>query len=572
MPPKDPQRWQEVIIDGSFGKLTKQDVYDYYQRSDIRNKILSAIRASGSPETILRQSFAPGHTVLRRKDHQGNLIDLSRAKDFNDWAKLRMSEIHPVFGKQTNMLLADIDPGEKVPWQKVKSIAETIAKTMGTSDDVKDVQVQFSGDRGFYVKGILNQAIDINAARKKVKDLMDGLVQRPDITLSKAAPNQIRIDTTPLKNRGSIKAPYSLSAVTGLVAAPVDLKKLLSVQRSDFKIDNIKTAAEDALTAGTLAGGGLLAAGGAFGAGLLPKTVYHGTRSNDVAHQIKKDALRSAAELNYPARTSQARIPDVYVSPDKGIARDYATAYGRDGYKKRLLKIRLPQSEWDKFKPNDGDWSHSYRREPIPSKYIKGGKGYNYLNVLKENLKSLPTHIRKSPTKFGLGAAGILGGLGLLGYGTSRLLSKDASAEFAPGIPAAKTIDPIPSIKNKAWMLSVQQHDAKKAGKHYDVRLVDPKSHKAHSFAVPRSRLPTKRDRMLLAIQRPTHTEQYAMDFEGKIPAGTYGAGQVKIKMQEPISVIKANADLIDFERSNGQRFVLFRTKGNNWGFKRKKT
>jgi len=41
---KDPKRWQEVIIDSSFGKLTKQDVHDYYQRPDIKNKILSAKR------------------------------------------------------------------------------------------------------------------------------------------------------------------------------------------------------------------------------------------------------------------------------------------------------------------------------------------------------------------------------------------------------------------------------------------------------------------------------------------------------------------------------------------------
>lgn len=388
--PKDPKRWDETIIKSPFASLTKRDVYDYYQRPGVRNKILDAIRAPGTEETILRQSFSPDRTILRRKDHQGELIDLRKARDFNTWAKLRMSEVHPVFGKQTNILLADVDPGEKVPWSKTKSIAETIAKTMSGAEGVKDVQVQFSGDRGFYVRGIMSAKMDTNAARSKVKDLMQGLVQRPDVTLGKAQANQIRIDTTPLKNRGSVKAPYSLSARTGLVAAPVTLKDLPKVQRADFKIDKIKTAAK------------------------------------------KK--------------------------------------------------------------------------------------------------------------------------------------------EFAPGIPMARKIDTIPTIKNKAWTLSIQQHDAKKAGKHYDVRLVDPRSQKAHSFAVPRSRLPTKRDRMLLAIQQPTHTADYALNFEGKISAGTYGAGDVKIKLQEPVNVIKANADRLDFERKNGQRFVLFRTEGNNWGFKRKKT
>ena len=77
---------------------------------------------------------------------------------------------------------------------------------------------------------------------------------------------------------------------------------------------------------------------------------------------------------------------------------------------------------------------------------------------------------------------------------------------------------------------------------------------------------------MLLAIQQPTHTSSYALDFEGNIPAGTYGAGKVTRPIKEEVNVVKANADRIQFERDNGEVFSLFRTKGNNWGFKRKKT
>lgn len=386
--PKDAKRWEDVVINSPFGNLTKQDVHDYYDRPGIRRLILNAVRETGNKETILRQSFSPGNVVLRRKDHKGNLIHMVGAKSYNDWNQQRMTEVHPTFGTTTNVLLADIDPGEKVPWNKTKSIAETIAKTMASDESTKDVRVQFSGDSGFYVKGILKKNISTNAARNKVKGMMRNLAKRPDVTLGKAKVDQIRIDTTPLKNRGSIKAPYSLSARTGLVAAPVVLKDLPGIQKSDFKIEKIKVAAKK---------------------------------------------------------------------------------------------------------------------------------------------------------------------------------------EFAPGIPLARKIDTIPTIKNKAWTLSVQQHDAKKAGKHYDVRFVDPKSRKAHSFAVPRARLPGKGDRMLLAIQQPTHTANYALNFEGKIPAGTYGAGNVSIALQEPVDVIKANANKIHFERKDGRGYVLFRTKGNNWGFRQKK-
>lgn len=137
---------------------------------------------------------------------------------------------------------------------------------------------------------------------------------------------------------------------------------------------------------------------------------------------------------------------------------------------------------------------------------------------------------------------------------------------------AAKTILAIPSVKNKMWTLSVQKHDAKKAGMHYDVRLVDPDTGKAHSFAIPKARLPSKNSRMLLAVQMPTHSADYALNFTGTIPTGTYGAGEVTMPIKEKIKIIKANADRISFERKNGQAYSLFRTKGNNWGFKQKKT
>lgn len=145
------------------------------------------------------------------------------------------------------------------------------------------------------------------------------------------------------------------------------------------------------------------------------------------------------------------------------------------------------------------------------------------------------------------------------------------SAAVAPGIPAGRKIDPLPDVKQKAWMLAIQKHVAKRAGKHYDLRLVDPKSNKAHSFAVPKARLPRRNDRMLLAIQQPTHTADYALGFTGTIPDNTYGAGKVTMPFKEGIEVIKGNADKIHFQRGNGQRYVLFRTKANTpaWGFKR---
>jgi hypothetical protein len=387
--PKDPQRWDEKIISTPFATLTKKDVFDYYSNPTVKNQIMRAVNGG---ETIIRQSFEPGRDVLRRKDTAGDLIHMTSQK-YDELKDVRMSEVHPTFGKKVDFLLADVDPKGKVPWQKTKAIAETIAKTMQTHPDVKKVDVRFSGGRGFYVQGHLGKTMGVDAARNMTKHILDGVARRPDVTFGVPQSGQIRIDTTPLKNRGSVRAPYSLDARTGLVSAPVSLSKLPKVQKTDFTV----------------------------------------------------------------------------------------------------------------------------------TKVLKG--------------------IRKK------------------------------AEEFAPGIPMSRKIQPIPKLENQPWMLSIQRHHAHKAGTHYDLRLVDPKTNQAHSFAVPKARLPRRSDRMLLAMQQPTHTADYALNFEGEIPKGTYGAGKVTMPFKEPVEVIKSTADKIHFQRDNGQKFVLFRTgsEGPRWGFKRLK-
>jgi hypothetical protein len=606
---KDPKRWQETIISSPLASLTKQDVHDYYANPAVRNHILKAVRGTGSGETILRQSFSPERVVLRRKDHKGSIINLNGKNTFDQWNQMRMTEVHPVFGKTTGSLLADIDPGKNVPWEKTKAIAETIAKTMASDQGMKDVTVQFSGDDGFYVKGLLKKKMDVNDARKKVKDLMQGIIQRPDVTLSKATSDQIRIDTTPLKNRGSVKAPYSLSAATGLVAAPVSMKDLGKVKREDFKIEKIKVAAEDnyieAIKNEALRGD-------------IERAMQTYESVEDKAHGRPhvENVIRAANQLNQTFRLPPDRVTAAAALHDIGnpidrkrhaeigaeLAPQYLQAlpplsqaavtqavrehrYTSGNPRSRLAKMINDADTLSDFEAaNDPDYFFrrlvEYRKAkgmaqedvydearnyaiPWLEKALSGGlRTEEALEQYRPRLEEALSRTR-DPEAF----REYLQPMVEQEYGKTA-----AKKEFAPGIPMARKIDPIPSIKNKAWTLSVQQHDAHKAGKHYDVRLVDHGSQKAHSFAVPRGRLPTKRDRMLLAVQQPTHTADYALNFEGKIPAGTYGAGDVKIKLQEPVNVVKANADRIHFERPNGRGYVLFRTQGNNWGFKQKKT
>jgi hypothetical protein len=146
-----------------------------------------------------------------------------------------------------------------------------------------------------------------------------------------------------------------------------------------------------------------------------------------------------------------------------------------------------------------------------------------------------------------------------------QLLNKK---EFAPGIPKSKRTHALPTAQNKTWTMAVQEHLARKAGPHWDVRLVDPHTGFAHSWAVPKRTFPGQGDKPILAVQTPTHSSRYALTFGEKGPKEIregYGAGSVEIKHKEPVKVLSVGDDRIKFQREDGQSYTLFRTKEDKW-------
>lgn len=145
------------------------------------------------------------------------------------------------------------------------------------------------------------------------------------------------------------------------------------------------------------------------------------------------------------------------------------------------------------------------------------------------------------------------------------------STEFAPGIPSTRTTHDLPSLKDVNWTMSVQHHDAVKAGPHWDLRLVDPDTGHAHSWAIPKAKFPEVESKPLLAIQTPTHTSDYALTFgEGRpdqIHTG-YGRGSVEIKHKEKVNILSSSPNSLKFERVDGkekERYSLVRTNKDKW-------
>lgn len=135
-------------------------------------------------------------------------------------------------------------------------------------------------------------------------------------------------------------------------------------------------------------------------------------------------------------------------------------------------------------------------------------------------------------------------------------MASSKTDEFAPGIPAGRPRHALPVIDQRtSWRLAVQEHHADRAGHHYDFRLVDPKTGHAHSWALPKARLPNPGE-MVLAVPQPTHTAEYATTFGKRRPqtieAG-YGKGTVSMKVLEEVDVHrvdeKPRGTVVEFNR-----------------------
>jgi bifunctional non-homologous end joining protein LigD len=114
----------------------------------------------------------------------------------------------------------------------------------------------------------------------------------------------------------------------------------------------------------------------------------------------------------------------------------------------------------------------------------------------------------------------------------------------------------------------VQVHDAKRAKRHFDLRIViDGKS---VSWAIPMKgkragalRFPKGREKWM-AIRQPDHIVEHN-DFEGVIPDGQKGAGRVRIWARGTGDLHKIEDGHVHFEIFSGPakgRYVLVHTKG----------
>lgn len=117
-------------------------------------------------------------------------------------------------------------------------------------------------------------------------------------------------------------------------------------------------------------------------------------------------------------------------------------------------------------------------------------------------------------------------------------------------------------------LMAVQEHHAQKAGRHFDIRFAI--NDKAVSF-VTRHGLPKLPGEIRRLIRVPNHKVDY-MTWEGEIPKGNYGAGQVLLHDKQNV-VLKSEPErlLLDVHKGpNAGNYSIFK-HNNDWFVVRKK-
>lgn len=150
--------------------------------------------------------------------------------------------------------------------------------------------------------------------------------------------------------------------------------------------------------------------------------------------------------------------------------------------------------------------------------------------------------------------------------------TEDALSTYRSMRDASKTPEPVPkassSARNGDPIFVIQEHHASRL--HYDTRL--ERDGVLVSWAVPKGP-PLKAGTQRLAVQTEDHPLEYA-EFEGTIPKGEYGGGEVSKWDSGTVDIEKWEQDKVVFIlhgqpdgglKAKPRRYALVRTEGKDW-------
>lgn len=146
-------------------------------------------------------------------------------------------------------------------------------------------------------------------------------------------------------------------------------------------------------------------------------------------------------------------------------------------------------------------------------------------------------------------------------------IAKDPLAKYKSKRDFDETSEPEGKVeKTNKHRFVIQDHEA--LHHHWDLRLENDEGSMS-SWAIPKFHLPKEKEK-LLAMKVEDHPISYNK-FEGKIPEGEYGAGEVKIVDSGTYEEIEWSKNKIIFKLKGEGTFNLIRTDGQKWLLSRSK-
>jgi len=221
------KKLKEPVISNGVITLTREDIIKHYMKPEVVDSITKFI---GDANVMVNRFFNGQMVVQKNVDNKPIKIkemghDLDNPHNYYYYVPRHIVEFHYIYPEKSHHVTIDIDPN-KVPFSVAKKVTKHLYDYLSDKVDGK-MEVRYSGGRGFYITIYHDKPVDVNEYRKRLTKIFEPIVEKVDfLTLKPPQEGQIRIDLSTMHEGGSIRAPYSLHAETGLVSVPVDIKKI----------------------------------------------------------------------------------------------------------------------------------------------------------------------------------------------------------------------------------------------------------------------------------------------------------------------------------------------------------
>jgi len=498
--------------------LKEKDVVEYYNK--VSNKIVGQYTQYDLEGMTALKPEDEEKVIFKRNAHVEVLgMKIGDKKAFDQLNTGRMIEFHFALGDSTPFIWVDMDPKEGFPWADTKSIAMELAKGMTDSIDGAETEIRFSGKSGFHIYRILESPIPIDEARGIISKFLDDYIKgkNDDRLTTKVTrdSNTMRLDFSTLHRTGGLRMAYSMAYPTGLICRPVSAGELADFEKSDATIQ--------------LAG--------------IKKKSAEDPKVPEIAPELRL----TEPEIEEPKPAGPDPKPaQEPMRPPMGM-----TEEEKDRDAKRALELDMRLWDAIRFLVEDPNRLNSTQMNILIAQYNNRGWS-RFMRIVKEVIGQMP-----DPEKLYKVLDGVF-------YRVNKgAISFIAVQEKLHDYYQKRDFETTPEPRGEVTEgerqeFVIQEHAAHRAGLHYDFRLAEEGVLKSWAVRNLTSLLDGDKSKVL-AIQTEDHPMEYGK-FEGTIPEGHYGAGNVNVFDRGTYTTVRKSANTwvidLDGSRING-RYVL---------------